>query len=260
MNLLKHRELILQFTKREIASRYRGSKLGILWSIINPLIMLTIYTFVFSEIFKSRWSEGSTNKLEFALLVFSGLIIFNIFADLMTKSPGVIVGNPNYVKKVIFPLEIFPLVLMNSALFHATISFVILQLGLYFIMGIIHWTALFLPLVLLPFILLCLGISWIMASLGVYLRDIGHFITLVVQGLMLLSPIFYPISSIPEHFLFIYELNPITLIVENVRKIMIWGQYPDGIALIKLFIVAIAFYLVGKYFFNKTKGGFADVI
>lgn len=256
----KNRNLIKQFTKREIVGRYRGSALGILWSIITPLLMVTIYTFVFSEIFKSRWTPSSDNKVEFALLVFSGLIIFNIFAEILTRAPSLIVGNPNYVKKVIFPLEIFPFVLLGSALFHSIISFIILSCGLYFFMGIFHWTIIFLPLVIVPFLLLLIGLAWILSSLGVYFRDIGHLITLIVQALMLLSPIFYPISSIPKELIGIYQLNPITNVVENIRRIFVWGQFPEWNSFVLFTVISLFIYTLGYCFFCKTKRGFVDVI
>ncbi|MBU5444377.1 ABC transporter permease [Paenibacillus sp. MSJ-34] len=255
-----NRNLIKQFTIREISGRYRGSLLGTLWSIITPLLMLSIYTFVFSEIFKSRWSPESENKLEFALLVFSGLIIFNIFAEMLTRAPSLIISNQNYVKKVIFPLEILPIAILGSALFHSCISFIILSCGLYFFMGTIHWTIILLPVILIPFVFLSIGLSWILSALGVYFRDIGHFITLLVQALMLLSPIFYPISMIPQNLLFIYYFNPLTLIVENTRNILVWGQLPEWNTYAGFTIVSLVIYFSGYFFFQRTKGGFADVL
>lgn len=260
LSLWKNRGLIFQFTKREIAGRYRGSKLGMLWSILTPIIMLTIYTFVFSEIFQSRWESGSENKIEFALVVFVGLIIFNIFSEVFTRAPSLILSNQNYVKKVIFPLEILPLITIGSALFHAFVSFAILIIALYALMGIISWTLIFLPLILIPFVLMCAGLAWIFASLGVYIRDINYIITLVVQGLMLLSPIFYPTSMIPKDLLFIYELNPMAFFIQEARSILIWGELPDFYRLSLCAIGALVLAIVGYYFFRKTKAGFADVL
>jgi lipopolysaccharide transport system permease protein len=258
--LFSHKNLISQFTKREIISRYKGSYLGVLWSFVTPLLMLLIYTFVFSEIFKSKWSPSSDSKLEFAFLVFCGLIIFNIFAEVITRAPSVVISNPNYVKKVIFPLEILPVVILLSSLFQSFISFMILLIGLYLYLGTLHWTVVLLPLVLVPIILLTIGLGWILASLGVFFRDIGQIIGLVVQATMLLSPIFYPISLIPSEFKLIYNLNPLTYVVEDTRRILVWGQLPQWGFLGVSFLIGALFFVIGYAWFQKTKGGFADVI
>lgn len=259
-NLWYHRELIKQFTKRDVLGRYRGSYLGILWSFITPILMLTIFTFVFSEIFKARWGLGNGSKLEFALILFCGLIAFNLFAECIGRAPGLILGNANYVKKVVFPLEILPVVALGSALVHVVISLLILVAGLVVISGVINWTILFLPLVLLPLMLFILGLSWFLASIGVYLRDIGQVVGVFLQALMFLSPIFYPISVIPEQYRSLYEFNPISYVVEDMRRIIIWGQMPDWNWMITGLLLGSLTAIIGYAWFQKTRKGFADVL
>lgn len=256
-----HTSLIKQFVIRDISSRYKGSYLGILWSFVTPLLMLTIYTFVFSVVFQARWgNEGETSKVEFALLLFSGLIVFNIFSEVISKSPLLIISNANYVKKVVFPLEILPIVTLGSALFHGLISLVILILASFIFIGKIYWTILLFPVILLPMLLVTLGLSWLLSSLGVFIRDIGQLVGVMVPALMFLSPIFYPISSIPEELRFLYYFNPISYVVEDARRVLIWGELPHWDWFFYGMLIGIILYIFGIKWFKKTRKGFADVI
>ncbi|MGD9825326.1 ABC transporter permease, partial [Desulfobacter sp.] len=177
-SLLQNRGLILQMATREVIGRYKGSALGVAWSFIIPVFMLTIYTFVFSEIFKARWGGmgGNESKTQFAVLLFAGLIVLNLFNEVINRAPGLIVANVNYVKKVRFPIEILPVVAMFAALFHCIISMGVLLTAFAVFNGFLHWTLVFIPLVLLPLVVLTIGFSWILASLGVFLRDVGQSI------------------------------------------------------------------------------------
>lgn len=256
-----HTSLIKQFIKRDIAARYKGSYLGILWSFVTPLLMLTIYTFVFSVVFQARWgSEGETSKVEFALLLFSGLIVFNLFSEVISKSPSLITSNANYVKKVVFPLEILPIVALGSALFHSLISLVILILASFMFLGQIYWTILLFPIILLPMLLVTLGLSWLLASLGVFIRDVGQIVGVMVPALMFLSPIFYPISSIPDELQFLYYFNPISYVVEDARRVLIWGEMPHWDWFGYGMLIGLIVFTLGYIWFNKTRKGFADVI
>lgn len=259
-SIYRSRLLIEQFIKREISERYRGSYLGILWSFITPMIMLTIYTFVFSVVFNAKWgTTAETNKLEFAMVLFAGLIVFNIFAEVITKSPSLITNNPNFVKKVVFPLEILSIVSLGASLFQAIISLGILFL-LMIIVGTVNWTIILFPIILLPFCLITLGISWILASLGVFIKDIGQIINLLVSALMFLSPIFYSVSIIPKEFQIIYWFNPITYVVEDARRVIIWGELPHWNWLCIEMLIGIIVASLGYIWFKKTRKGFADVI
>lgn len=253
--------LVKQFIKRDIEARYKGSYLGILWSFVTPILMLTIYTFVFSVVFQARWGTGEeTSKVEFALLLFSGLIVFNLFSEVISKSPFLITSNSNYVKKVVFPLEILPIVALGSALFHTCISLIILIAGVYFFLGQLYWTILLFPIILMPMLLVTIGLSWFLASLGVYIRDIGQIVGVMIPALMFLSPIFYPISSIPEELQFLYYFNPISYVVEDTRRVLIWGQLPHWDWFGYGMIIGLIVFILGYVWFNKTRKGFADVI
>lgn len=256
----RHRQLVLQMVKRDIVGRYRGSFLGLLWSFVNPVLMLAVYTFVFSIVFQARWGQGSSDKYEFAMVLFAGLIVFNLFSECITRAPGLILANVNYVKKVIFPLEILPWVTLGSALFHAGVSLVVLLLFLAVIGMAIPWTVMLLPVVVLPLLLLTMGLSWLLASVGVFIRDIGQFISMVMTVLMFMSPIFYPASALPESVRGYLFLNPLTFIIEQARNVMIWGVLPDWSGLAVYSVIAIAVAWAGLFWFSKTRKGFADVL
>jgi lipopolysaccharide transport system permease protein len=256
----RNRYLILALVKREVVGRYRGSIFGILWSLLTPVFMLTVYTFVFSVVFKARWNSGSESKTEFALILFAGLIVFNIFAECCNRAPSLILSNVNYVKKVVFPLEIMPWVTLGSALFHAIISLGVWLFAYLFLFGAPHYTALLLPLVFLPLILLVLGVTWGLASLGVYLRDIAQVIGLFITVLMFLSPIFYPASALPERYQSLLLFNPLSPAIEMTRDVLFWGKIPD-LSLLISYLLGNAFIAwIGFVWFQKTRRGFADVL
>lgn len=257
---LIYRNLLLEFTKREIAIRYKGSYLGILWSFLNPLFMLAVYTFVFGYIFKSKWNLQSDGQMTFAFILFSGLIPYNIFAEVFTRAPGLVINNANYVKKVVFPLEILPVAVLGSALFHACISSIILVLGVWLMLGKLYWTVIFLPLVLLPILFLSLGVGWFLSSLGTFIRDISQLVNILVSAIMFLTPIFYPLSSVPKVFLPLYMLNPLTPVVDNIRQIIIWGQMPDWTSLFLGILISLFIGFGGLIWFRKTKKAFADIM
>jgi lipopolysaccharide transport system permease protein len=259
-SLWGYRELIFQFSKREVIGRYRGSYLGILWSFITPILMLAIYTFVFSMVFKARWGVDTDSKAEFALILFCGLIAYNLFAEIIGRAPNIITNNSNYVKKIVFPLEILPLTIMGSAFVHFVISLIILIIALIIFMNVLHWTIIFVPIVLMPIIFLSLGLAWFLASLGVFLRDIGHVVGIAITALMFLSPIFYPISAVPNELHVIYNINPISHVVEDMRRVIIWGQYPDWQWLLFWTMIGLVVSILGYIWFQKTRKGFADVI
>jgi lipopolysaccharide transport system permease protein len=263
-NLWRQRSLIRQFTRREIEGRYRGSFLGLFWSFVNPLVMLLIYTFVFGVIFKARWPQAKSNSLgEFAVVLFCGLIAFNTFSECVNRSSGLIVTVPNYVKKVVFPLEILPVSVLGSALFHLLVSLSILMVANLLISGTVYWTLLLLPLVALPLIFLSLGLAWFLASLGVFVRDVTYTVTLVVQVLFFLTPIVYSVDSIkgiPSTIQLLMRLNPMASIVENFRRVVLWGQQPSWIGLALWLLGTGTIMVLGYAWFMKTKKAFADVI
>lgn len=259
-SLYIHRNLIATLVRRDMAARYRGSIFGILWALFNPLLMLVVYTFVFSVIFKARWGAGNDSKTEFALLLFLGLIVFNIFAECISRAPSTIISNSNYVKKVIFPLEILPWVNLFVALINALIALSVWFGAFILLFGLPALSFLLLPLVILPLILFIMGLSWGLASLGVYVRDVSQFVGIVVTVTMFLSPIFYPISALPDKFQSIVLLNPLATVIEQMRQILFWGQPADftyyWLELLGSTVVA----WLGFAWFQKTRKGFADVL
>lgn len=259
-SLWRNRYLIKKSIQREVVGRYRGSFLGILWSFFHPVFMLTVYTFVFSVVFKARWQAGSDSKTEFALILFAGLILFNLFAECVNRAPGLILAQVNYVKKVVFPLEILPVVSLGSALFHFVISFSVWLLAYLVFFGMPHLTVFAFPFVTLPLLFFTAGLSWWLAALGVYLRDVSQFINLVTTALLFLSPIFYSSTSIPEKFQILMHLNPLTPIIEQTRDVLFWDKLPDPINLLGCYLVSIAVACLGFAWFQKTRKGFADVL
>ncbi|OJW50113.1 MAG: ABC transporter permease [Alphaproteobacteria bacterium 41-28] len=254
-------QLILVLGKREVLGRYRGSIIGLAWSFVNPLLMLIVYTFFFSVVFKARWSINPTQSpTDFAVILFVGLIVYNLFAECINRAPTLITNNVNYVKKIVFPLEILPCVAMGSALFHAVISLFMLLVVQFIIAGSIQWTLIFFPFILAPLVLTTLGISWFLAALGVYVRDIAQMTTFVISVLLFVSPVFYPLSMVPLKFQTIILLNPLTLIIEQSRKVLIFGEIPDWNSLIAYTVCSAFVAWMGFWGFQKTRRGFADVL
>jgi lipopolysaccharide transport system permease protein len=259
-SLWRNRALIAAMVRRDVIGRYRGSFMGILWSFFNPLLMLAVYTFVFSYVFKARWNTGSDSKTEFALILFAGLIIFNLFSECINKAPGLVLSNANYVKKVIFPLEVLPWVALGSTLFHAIISLLVWLVAYVVFFGAPHLTALLLPLIVLPLLFFTMGLSWGLAALGVYLRDIPQFIGILTTVLMFLSPIFYPATALPEQYRHLMLLNPLTPTIEQARDVLFWGRAPDWNTFPIYFAGALLIAFLGFAWFQKTRKGFADVV
>ncbi|MDG2045644.1 MAG: ABC transporter permease [Halioglobus sp.] len=251
-------DLIFQLTKREVVGRYKGSVLGLLWSFIIPVVMLGVYTFVFGMVFKARW--GVDEGQNFSVLLFAGLTFHGFLAECLTSSPGVILNKPNFVKKIVFPLEILPVVCVFTALFHFLVSLLILLLAVLVTKGSIPLTWLALPVVFLPLLFLGFSVSWLLASLGVYLRDIGQMTGVLATLLMFLCPIFYPLSAIPEAYQPYILLNPLSFIVEQARGVLIFGKWPDFIGLALYGIATLITSILSFLWFSKTRRGFADVL
>jgi len=255
-----NRGLIYAMIKRDVVGRYRGSVMGILWSFFNPLLMLAIYTFVFSFVFKARWNTGSDSKTEFALILFAGLIAFNLFSECVNKAPSLILANANYVKKVVFPLEILPIVSLGSAIFHSFISLIVWLIAYLAFFGAPHLTALLLPLVVLPMLLFTLSLSWALASLGVYLRDTSQVTGIITTILLFVSPIFYPASALPERYRPLLSLNPLSSTIEQIRNVLFFGTSPNWNVVLLNFLGASVLAWIGFIWFQKTRKGFADVL
>lgn len=246
--------------KREVIGRYRGSIFGICWSFFNPLLMLTVYTFVFSMVFKARWGVEGEGRADFAITLFAGLLVFNFFSECISRAPSIITHNSNYVKKVVFPLEILPCVVLGSALFHTLISGGVWLLFYLVFKGLPHPQILLSPLVVLPLVILTLGLSWLLASLGVFIRDITQVISLAITVLLFLSPVFYPISALPEKAQVLMHYNPLAVGIEHVRGVLLAGELPN-LSVYCAFLVGSLVVAWGCFaWFQKTRRAFADVI
>lgn len=257
----RNRSLLYQMTRRNVEARYRGSLLGLVWSFVHPLMMLSVYTFVFSVVFKARWGvQVGGGRGGFAVIMFCGMAFFNLFSEAVNMSCGSIVGNQNLVKKVIFPLEILPLSAVLSTFILGLAWIILLFFGAWFILGGVHWTMLLLPVVMLPHVVFTLGVSYFAASLGVYVRDTAYVIGVVLQVLFFATPIFYPIAAVPERFRVWLELNPLTVFIEQARSVFLYGKMPDWAFLGVATLVSCAVLQLGFFFFIKTKKGFADVL
>lgn len=255
-----NKSLIKTLIIREVMGRYQGSTLGLMWSFFNPLLMLLVYTFVFSVIFKTRWGESGGSKAEFALILFAGLLVFNLFAECVNRAPSLIVSNTNYVKKVIFPLDILPVVIVSAAFFHTIINLIVWLLFFLVFVGIPHLTTLYFPVVLLPLIFITLGVSWLLASLGVYIRDVGQIVSVFITALMFLSPIFYPLSVLPKDYQQILSFNPLAPAIELVRAVLFSGLAPDWHLYFTYLFGSLLMAWFGFFWFQRTRKGFADVL
>ena len=260
VSLYKNRILIYSLIKRDVIGRYRGSVMGLLWSFFNPILMLTVYTFVFSVVFKARWQGGTGSKVEFALVLFAGLLVFNLFSEVINRAPTLILSNVNYVKKVIFPLEILPVVAFGTAAFHMLISLIVWLIFSLIFFASPALSILQLPLVLLPIVIIILGLTWLLASMGVYLRDVTQIVGVTTTMLMFLSPIFYPITALPEEYRSFMLMNPLTFVVEQTRDVMIWGRGIRWTEWSIQMLISMAVAWLGFAWFQKTRKGFADVL
>ena len=260
-DLWRSRYLLWQLTKREITARYRGSILGAAWSVINPLMMLLVYTFVFSVVFNARWGiSPNESRTDFALILFSGLTVHNFFAESVNRAPTLIPTNINFVKKIVFPLEVLPICSSAAAFFNCLIGIGILLLSMLMLSGSIPWTALAIPLVLIPFFIACVGVSYILSILGVYVRDIVHITGFVTTIALFVSPVFYPVSAVPPTFRIFIALNPLTYVFETVRGLLVLGVFPSLVSLIMFWICCLLIGAFGLWWFTRTKRGFADVL
>ena len=255
-----HRHLVLQLSLREISQRYRASVLGVLWSLLTPLFMLAVYTLVFSGIFKARWGGQTDTEGLFAVVLFVGTSLHGWMAEITTRTPGLIAEHTSYVKKVMFPLEVLPVVPLLAGLFQCLLNLGVLLAALWLLGVELSWHVLQLPLVLAPFMLLLLGLAWLLAAAGVFLRDLSSITTLATAGLMFLAPDFYPMEAAPESLQIWLKLNPLTLVIEQTRRCLIWAQPPQWGSLLLYALIAAVVAWLGFVFFQKTRKGFADVL
>lgn len=257
-----HAGLIRELTVRDLAQRYRGSALGMVWTLVTPLVLLAIFTYVFAVVFKARWPglSDEASKVDFALAIFCGIVAFGLFSEPVGRAPGLVLASPSYVKRIVFPLEVLPVVAVCSALVIFLANFAVLLAATLIFRGQIPLTALALPVIIAPVAVMGLGVSWFLASLGVYVRDVGHAVGLVLQMLFFLTPVFYPLAAVPEPFRTIVTLNPITVVVESTRTALLLGQWPDWGMIALAGGISLVIAQLGYAWFMSTKRGFADVL
>lgn len=261
LGIWRQKKLIVALTKREIEGRYKGSLFGIFWSVLTPLIMVSVFTFVFGEIFQTKWAGAkNTNHLDFAAALFAGLLVYNLFAECIGKAPYLITSNSNYVKKIVFPLEVLSVVTVLAALFHFAVAYAVVIVLVLFSSWELTWTVLLTPLIVLPMLMLIMGLTWGLSALGVFLRDIGQIIQPVLTALMFLSPIFYPLSSVSPKLRWIYHLNPLTFVVEDLRGALLHQQGPNWQHWLVFTLLCAVTMGLGFLFFQRTRKGFSDVI
>lgn len=259
-SLIRHYHLIVQMARRDVIGRYRGSFIGLLWSFFNPLLMLGVYTFVFGYVFKSRWAGQGGGQFEFAVILFAGLNINTFFQECATRAPTLIIENRNFVKKIVFPLETLSWSTVGSALFHLLVSTLVLLVFALVVRGGMPWTVLYFPIVVMAFLPYIAGLVWLLSSLGVFLRDLKHAIGIITVMMMFLAPIFYAKEMIPEPYRPLLYLNPLTVIVEASRDVLIWGHAPDWSVLGIYTVAAGIFAWLSFAWFERTRKGFADVL
>jgi lipopolysaccharide transport system permease protein len=259
--LWRHRDLIRQFTVRDILARYRGSHIGILWNLLYPLMMLAVYMFVFGSVLQIKWSAGEVGtRWEGILNLLCGLTLFNLFGDCLSRAPSLVVGNPSYVKKVVFPLEILPVCVLGAALLQALIMLALVAVLTVWKIGTVNWMGALFPLVLLPLVFLSLGVGWLFSALGAFLRDIGFAVHILTQVLLFGSAVFYPVERVPAKYQWVMLANPLTGVLENGRRMLLRGQEPEWGWLLAVTAFAFVFMLFGYVCFMKSKRAFGDVL
>ncbi|MDB5415464.1 MAG: transporter [Rubritepida sp.] len=256
---IAHRDLISRLVGREISLRFQGSMLGVGWAFLLPLLTAAVYTFIFSAVFQSRWG-GSDNHFDFAFMLLIGMAVHSIFAEAVGRAPQLVFGNPSYVTKVIFPLEVLPVVTVLAALTNALIMLSIVIIGQALLKGVLHWTIIFIPVIILPYLVFVTAGVMLFAAIGVFMRDLSQIVGLLVTVTFFLTPIFYPLQSVPPRFQFVMRLNPLTAMVEQTRTVTIFGGLPDFLSLFLYSLCALLSLAIAFWIFQRMRPGFADVL
>lgn len=259
-SLLAHRELVWRLTAREVSQRFRGSQLGLLWAVLAPLLTAAVFTLVFTGILPTRWPDTAGGGLAFTLILLVGLAVHGVFAEAVGRAPMLLVGNASYVTRVVFPLEVLPVVATLAALANAAVTLAIALAGALWVHGAVPATALLLPLVLLPYLLLVIAVVTAVAAAGVFIRDLSLAVGPVITLLMFLSPMFFPLEAVPEGWRALFWLNPLTLIMEEARGVLLFGRLPR-FGLLGLYgAAALALLALAHWMFQRLRPGFADVL
>lgn len=258
--LTARRTLTFELTKRDILGRYRGASFGLFWSLLSPFLLLLIYSFAFGFVFKSKWPLVVGGNHPYTVILYLGLIVHGFFAECLTRSPTLVTGNANLVKRVVFPLEILPWATVFSALFHVGMNllvFLVLRLSLE---HTLCWSMLWVPVVIMPLVPLTLGVCWLFASFGVYLRDISQVTGVLATGMLFVSSVMIPVQALPPSYRILFELNPLTFIIDQTRVVALAGHMPDLTGLSLYMLGGIIVMYAGYTWFMLTRRGFADVL
>lgn len=256
----RHWDLTRELVRNEILGRYRGANFGLLWSLLSPFLMLIVYTIAFGSILKGRWPQVGDTHAEFGLVIFVGIIVHGFFAECFTRAPQLMLQNANYVKRVVFPLEILPWSMLLSALFHTAMNVAVFCLLSLFVYQQLSVYVVLLPLVLLPLVLVTIAVSWLMASLGVYLRDIAQVAPVIATAMFFLSSAIIPVEAVPAEYRIAFALNPLTFFIDQAREVALWGRPPDWVGLIWYTLGGLVAVFGAHAWFRKTSRGFADVL
>ncbi len=256
----RDRSLTAQLAWRDILGRYRGANFGLFWSLIGPLMMLAIYALAFGHILGSRWVRPEGEAANFAIVLFIGIIVHGFFAECVSRAPSLMQGNANYVKKVIFPLPVLPWAVVWSALFHMAMNLLVFVLLAGLVYGVFSWYIVLLPVVLAPLVMLTIAATWVISALGVYLRDIGQAVPVVVTGMFFLSSAIIPVESVPEQYRLVFHLNPLTFFIDQARNVALWQVLPDWQGLAAYAVGGLVAMYLAYGWFKLTSRGFADVL
>ncbi|MGE3109949.1 MAG: ABC transporter permease [Phycisphaerales bacterium] len=260
-HLWQYRDLIRQFTVRDVMVRHKGTSLGLAWAILQPLLTLAIYTFIFGFVFRHRWGKlGGFEWADFSLHFFAGFVVYSIFAETVNRSPAMVTEHPNLVRKVVFPLEILPITAAGASLVYAFFGLALLLIAAGALAQSFSWTIIFFPLVLLPLLMITLGVSWLFASLGAFIRDFKQVVPVLTQLTFFMTPVFYDVQQVPERLRWVIMMNPLTLIVLNSRRTLLWGELPDWTQVAALNALGLVVLVLGYAWFVKSKRGLADVL
>jgi len=257
--LWRHRALVAELTRREFSGRYEGSFGGVAWSFVQPLFLLAVYTIAFGVILKARWGFGGGTG-DYALMVFAGLIVFNAFAECLSRGPTLVAGNPNFVKKIVFPLELLPWVMTFTILLHALLAVAVWTAGYVVLHGIPKPTVLLAPVILASFVPLLLGMGWLLSAMGVVIRDVSQLTGLASHALLFLTPIFYGIEAAPPLLQSALMFNPLTFVVEQLRLVLYYGGAPAWWPLVAYFALSSLFAWLALALFRVLRTGFADLV
>lgn len=258
--ITRYRSLTWPLARREVAGRYRGASAGLLWSLFSPLLTLAIYGLAFGHVMKSRWPEAAGEGTSFALILFAGILVHGFFAECLVRAPRLMLDNANYVKRVVFPLEILPWTTMLSALFHLAMNLLVLLAMMLAFGGTLTPGVLWLPLVLAPLLLLAVAIGWLFSSIGVYLRDIVQVVPVLATALFFLSSAIVPVDSLPARLRPLFEANPLTFYIDQTRRLVLWHQPVDWQGWAWQALIALVLFWLAYAWFQRTRRGFADVL